>query len=418
MLHIPYGKTLIDFDATGASVLNSRIGELKAEGDGLSIVKTAMENPIDSPRLCELAKGKKNCVIIISDHTRPVPSRDILPNMFAELREGSPDIDITLLVATGFHRATTIAELEAKLGKEIASSSKIVIHDCRDAESNVQVGILPSGAPCIIDRLAAEAELLISEGFIEPHFFAGFSGGRKSVLPGITDQVTVLGNHCSKFIDSEFSRTGIIDGNPMHEDMIAAGKFANLAYIVNVIIDEEKRTVAAYAGNFITAHRKGCDFLLGYCQVKPAYADIVITSNGGAPLDQNIYQCVKGMTAAEASCNPGGVIIICAECADGHGGDSFYNSLCDCGCVQGLYDSFMCTPQDKTIPDQWESQILARILIKYKVIFVSRPEMKQVIEDMKMTYAASLPEALELAKSWGKESVTVIPNGVSVIVKE
>lgn len=417
MLHIPYGKTVLEFDGTGASVLTSRIGELKAEGDGLSIVKAAMEAPIDSPRLSTLARGKKNCVIIISDHTRPVPSRDILPNMFAELREGSPDIAITLLVATGFHRPTTSAELEAKLGSEILSSAKIVIHDCRDAGANVQVGVLPSGAPCIIDRVAAEADLLISEGFIEPHFFAGFSGGRKSVLPGISDQVTVLGNHCSRFIDSDFSRTGILDGNPMHEDMVAAANFAKLAYIVNVVIDEDKKTVAAFAGNYVTAHRRGCDFLLGFCQVKPAYADIAITSNGGAPLDQNIYQCVKGMTAAEATCKPGGVIILCAECADGHGGQSFYQSLKNCASPAELYAEFMATPQDKTIPDQWESQILARILIKYKVIFVSRPEMKPIIEDMKMTYAASLPEAVALAKSWGKESVTVIPNGISVIVK-
>ena len=417
MLHIPYGKSFIEYEEGDASVLTSSIGELKAEGDGLSIVKAAMEQPIDSPRLCELAKGKKTCTIIISDHTRPVPSRDILPNMFAELRQGSPDIDITLLVATGFHRPTTTAELEAKLGQEIMKDAKIVIHDCRDAESNVQVGVLPSGAPCIIDRVAAEAELLISEGFIEPHFFAGFSGGRKSVLPGISDQVTVLGNHCSRFIDSEFSRTGILDGNPMHEDMVAAAKFAKLAFIVNVVIDEDKKTVAAFAGNYVTAHRKGCDFLLGYCQVKPAYADIVITSNGGAPLDQNIYQCVKGMTAGEASCNPGGVIILCAGCADGHGGEGFYRSLKDCESVEKLYDQFMATPQDKTIPDQWESQILARILKNFKLIFVTEPPMRGVIEDMKMTYAPSLPEAIAMAKSWGKESITVIPNGISVIVK-
>ena len=418
MLHIPYGKTTIDYDGSAASVLTSKIGELKAEGDGRSIVKAAMENPIDSPRLRELARGRKNCVVIISDHTRPVPSRDILPNLFAELREGNPDIDITLLVATGFHRPTTRAELEAKLGREIASSVPIVIHDCRDPEANVRVGVLPSGVPCLIDRAAAEADLLVAEGFIEPHFFAGFSGGRKSVLPGICDQTTVLGNHCSRFIDSGHSRTGILDGNPMHKDMIAAAKLAKLAYIVNVVIDEDKKTVAAFAGNYVTAHRKGCEFLLGYCRVKPAYADIVITSNGGAPLDQNIYQCVKGMTAAEASCKPGGVIILCAECADGHGGESFYKSLRDCACPRALYDEFMATPQDKTIPDQWESQILARILIKFRVVFVSRPEMKPIIEDMKMTYAASLPEAVALAKSWGKESVTVIPNGISVIVRD
>ena len=237
MVHIPYGKTHIDFEEQGAGVLTSRIGELKAEGSGSDIVRAAMENPIDSPRLCELAKGKKNCVIIISDHTRPVPSRDIIPNMLRELRAGSPDIEVTLLVATGFHRLTSTAELEAKLGREIMDECRIVVHDCRDKDANVQIGILPSGAPLVIDRLAVETELLIAEGFIEPHFFAGFSGGRKSVLPGVSDQVTVLGNHCSKFIDSPYSRTGILDGNPIHKDMIAAAEMAKLAYIVNVVID-------------------------------------------------------------------------------------------------------------------------------------------------------------------------------------
>ncbi|MPM58721.1 Lactate racemase [bioreactor metagenome] len=152
----------------------------------------------------------------------------------------------------------------------------------------------------------------------------------------------------------------------------------------------------------------------------PAPADIVITTNGGAPLDQNIYQCVKGMTAAEASAKPGGVIIQCAECLDGTGGDDFYHSLKDCPSAAALYEDFMRTAQAETIPDQWESQILARILMKHRVIMVSRPEMEQVVKDMKMEYAASLPEAVAQARGYvgGDASVTVIPNGIAVIVAE
>lgn len=417
MLHIPYGKSHIDFEEGSAAVLTSAIGELKAQGSGQDIVRAAMAAPIGSPRLCELAKGRKNCVIIISDHTRPVPSRDILPPMLEELEAGSPGIEVTLLVATGFHRLTTTGELEAKLGREIMDRCRIVVHDSREESSNTAIGTLPSGAPLVIDRLAAETELLIAEGFIEPHFFAGFSGGRKSVLPGICDQVTVLGNHCSAFIDSEYSRTGILKGNPIHKDMVAAARMAKLEYIVNVVIDEDKKTVAAFAGDVVEAHEAGCEFLSGYCCVSPAPADIVITSNGGAPLDQNVYQCVKGMTAAEATCAKDGVIIMCARCADGHGGEGFYSALADCENASSLYALQMATPQDKTAPDQWESQILARILIKHRVIFVTEPEMKKMVEDMKMVYAASLEEAVSLARSWGKESMTVIPNGISVIVK-
>ena len=418
MVRILYGKGAIEFDEAryGAGVIESRISELKAEGEGRSVVHAALMNPIGSPRLRELAKGKRSCVIIISDHTRPVPSKDILPEMFDELEAGSPGISITLLVATGFHRPTTTSELEAKLGPDILKRVDVVLHDSRNAASNVKVGVLPSGAPCVIDRIAADAELLISEGFIEPHFFAGFSGGRKSVLPGVADQVTVLGNHCSKFIDSPFARTGILEGNPLHVDMVAAAQMAKLAFIVNVVIDEDKRTVAAFAGDAVAAHRKGCDFLLGYAKVAPKPADIVITSNGGAPLDQNLYQCVKGMTAAEATCKPGGVIIDCVECADGHGGQSFYESLRNCESAEAFYAQCLATPQDRTIPDQWEAQILARIIRKFTVIVVSRPEMKPMVEEMKMQYAASLDEALNMAFALGKKTLTVIPNGISVIV--
>jgi len=418
LVNLPYGKEFIKFETGNAPIIESHINDLKATKPGIEIVREAMDNPIDSVTLDELAKGKKNAVIIVSDHTRPVPSKDILPNMLADLRKGNPNIDITLLVATGFHRETTKEELINKMGEDIVNNEKIVVHNAHDSSTNVKVGMLPSGAPCVIDKIAAETDLLVAEGFIEPHFFAGFSGGRKSVLPGICDAVTVMGNHCSKFIDSENSRTGKLDGNPMHKDMVAAAQLAKLAFIVNVVIDEEKKTVAAFAGNYVTAHRKGCDFLKQYAAVPAVPADIVITNNGGAPLDQNIYQCVKGMTAAEATAKPGAVIIDCVYCADGTGGDGFYHSLKDCESPQKLYDQFMATPQDKTVPDQWESQILARLLIKHHIIMVSRPEMEPLIRDMKMDYAPTLEKALEMAREIkGKDaSLTVIPNGISVIV--
>ena len=239
-MRIPYGTTGLELsrDVSRAEVLESAIGTLKAEGSEDEIVKKAMAAPMGSPRLSELAKGKKTATIIISDHTRPVPSKHILPFMLDELREGNPDIDITLLIATGFHRPTTHEELVAKVGEKIANEEKFVCHDSRDAASNVEIGVLPSGAKLVIDKVAAETDLLVAEGFIEPHFFAGFSGGRKSILPGICDQVTVLGNHCSKFIDSPYARTGILEGNPLHTDMVAAAKLAKLQYIVNVVIDE------------------------------------------------------------------------------------------------------------------------------------------------------------------------------------
>ena len=327
---IPFGRAVMELRAglDGAEVLESRIGELAADRSEDDLVQAAMAAPTGTPPLWELAAGKKTCTIIISDHTRPVPSKHIIPFMLEQLRRGSPDIQITLLVATGFHRPTSTEELVGKLGRDIVERERIVIHDSRDAASNVKIGVLPSGADCVIDRLAVETDLLIAEGFIEPHFFAGFSGGRKSVLPGVCDQVTVLGNHCSKFIASPYARTGVLDGNPLHQDMLAAAEMAKLAYIVNVVIDEDKKVAAAFAGDPVEAHRRGCELLLGYCRVRPEQrGDIVISSNGGYPLDQNIYQSVKGLTAAEAAAAPGAVLIMVSSCSDGHGGESFYLSL-------------------------------------------------------------------------------------------
>lgn len=418
MIPIPYGKTHIACEIPANAVLTSRIEELASSRSGLELVEEAMANPIGSSPLEELAAGKKTCTIIISDHTRPVPSRDILPPMLKALRKGNPDIAITLLVATGFHRPTTTAELEAKLGPEIAGKEKIIVHDAFDPVSNMEIGVLPSGAPLVIDRAAVETELLVSEGFIEPHFFAGFSGGRKSVLPGVCDAVTVLGNHCGEFIASPYARTGILEGNPLHIDMVAAAELAKLQFIVNVVINDEKKTVAAFAGDFRAAHAAGVAFLRPYCQVSAVPGDIVITSNGGAPLDQNIYQSVKGLTAAEASAKKGAVLIMCADLADGTGGEGFYQSLKNCETPAAHFAQCAATPQNQTIPDQWESQILARILMKHRVIFVSRPEMEQTLREMKLEYAPDLETAVAMAKQDKGENaqITMIPNGISVMV--
>lgn len=417
-----YGKGVLSLEVPEESaVLVSQLDELKSSRSGIEIVTEAMESPIDSPRLSELAKGKPDCTIIISDHTRPVPSKDILPVMLSELRKGNPDIKVTLLVATGFHRPTSTEELRSKLGDDLYDEFKnnIVVHDAHNPDSNVKIGVLPSGPDCIIDKVAAEASLLIAEGFIEAHFFAGFSGGRKSVLPGISDAVTVMGNHCGEFIASPYARTGILEGNPLHIDMVAAARMAKLAFICNVVIDESKQTVAAFAGNFETAHLKGTEFLAGYCAVKPAPADIVITTNGGYPLDQNAYQCPKGMTAAEASINEDGVIIMLASCVDGHGGQSYYDSIHNAATADEFFQKCLHTPQTETLPDQWCAQIWCRILRKHTVLFVAEPEQKQLIEDLKAHYFPTLEEAYaEARRIKGEDAVvTCIPNGISVIVR-
>lgn len=418
---IPFGNGFMALHMDSCEeveLLESRVQAGSANED--DTVTAAMSAPIGSTTLAELATGKPDAVIICSDHTRPVPSKRIIPHLLRELRAGNPDIKITLLIATGFHRATTREELVAKFGVDIVESERIVVHDCLDESSLCNIGVLPSGAPLVINRIAADASLLVSEGFIEPHFFAGYSGGRKSVLPGVCGRATVLGNHCSAFIDSPSARTGVLNENPIHADMLAASRMAGLAYIVNVILDAEKRVAVAVAGDPALAHEEGCARLRKLCRVAPSRsADIVITSNGGAPLDQNIYQAVKGLTAAEAAAAPGAVLIISAECADGSGGESFYRALHDCASPSALLSEILRVPMDKTAPDQWEVQIMARILAEHMVILVCAPQARRVAEEMKLQTAATLDEAFMRAKAakGSNQRVTVIPDGVSVVVK-
>lgn len=414
MLHLDED---LDYEILASSI-ESMPENRKTEDE---IVLEAMEHPIGSPRLSELSKGKQKVVIICSDHTRPVPSRHIIPHMLKEIRTGNPYAEITLLVATGFHRETTWEELVDKFGEDIVRREHIVIHDSRDINAMVNLGKLPSGAPLLINRTAAEADLLVSEGFIETHFFAGFSGGRKSVLPGISSKVTVLGNHCSAFIDSPYSRTGILENNPIHRDMVAASRMAGQKYIVNVIIDSDKKVVHAVAGDAIEAHAAGCRFLQDYCQVVPERAaDIAISTNGGYPLDQNMYQSVKGMTAAEAASKDGGIIIMVSNCGDGHGGESFYEALRDCKSPKALMDEILKVPQDQTKPDQWEYQIQSRILIHHKVIYVLCEKYREMAESMGFVTAADVNQALDMAlEEKGRTAhIAVIPDGVSVMVKQ
>ncbi len=421
-MHIPYGKDGIQYDVPEeAEVLLSHIGDLHSSKSEDELVIEAMEKPYGGVDLKELASKAKTAAIICSDHTRPVPSKHIIPFMLKDMREGNPDIDIKLIIATGFHRPTTREELVNKFGEDIVNEETIIIHDAQDDASNVDIGVLPSGAHLVIDKAAVDADLIVSEGFIEPHFFAGFSGGRKSILPGICSRTTVLGNHCSAFIDDEHSRTGVLDGNPIHKDMVAAAEMAGLKYIVNTVIDLDKHVAAAFAGDPFEAHKEGCEFLSQYCKVKPEEkGDIVVTTNGGYPLDQNVYQSVKGLTAAEAAAKDDGVLIICSACNDGSGGDSFYEALKNCESAAALQESILKVAQDATEADQWEYQIMSRMLMNHKIIFVSVPEMKDMLEEMKLGYAPTLEAALEMAKAEkGEDAHTVfIPDGVSVIVEK
>ena len=417
---LPYGRTGLSArlprDRVRA-VLRSRLEEYVPSMTETALVEAALRNPIGSPTLEELSAGKDNIVLIASDHTRPVPSKVLVPPMLRAIRRGNPNAKITILIATGCHRGTTKQELIEKFGPEIVERERIEIHDCAAENQMVSIGTLPSGGDLRINRIAAEADLLISEGFIEPHFFAGFSGGRKSVLPGIAARETVYWNHNAQFIASPYARTGILEGNPIHRDMVYAARAAKLAFICNVVINARHEVVGAFAGDCEQAHVAGADFLAGLCRSEGSPADIVITTNNGYPLDQNIYQAVKGMTAAEATCRQGGVIIMCAACNDGHGGASFMETISAPKSAAEILAQIQATAKQDTVPDQWESQILARILSKFQVVLISEAD-PELVRSMKMHPASGLEEALATADALlGKKgSITLIPEGISTII--
>lgn len=421
LFQIPYYKKHLDVeieDSLVNGVLTSHAESYKTSKTEEELVREAINNPINSPKLEDLVKGKNKIVIISSDHTRPVPSHITMPIYLETIRKGNPSADITILIATGMHRPTTKEELINKYGEKIVREEKIVVHNAYNDEDMAFKGILPSGGELWINKIACEADLLVSEGFIEPHFFAGFSGGRKSVLPGIASKKTVLWNHNAKFIASPYSRSGSLKDNPIHKDMVYAAKAANLKYILNVVINSEKKIIYAVSGDLEEAHKVGCDFVLSLAKVDSVKSDIVITSNGGYPLDQNMYQTVKGLSSGEACVNDGGVIIIASSCVDGHGGEFFYHLLADYENVEEAYKNICDVDPSKTEFDQWEAQVLLRILVKAKVIVVSEDCDPKLFTDMHMTHANTLSEALNMARSIvGNKKITIIPDGIAVIVK-
>ncbi|MDF2673887.1 MAG: hypothetical protein K0R09_2152 [Clostridiales bacterium] len=420
-IQLPFGQAYLL-----AEVPEDRITQLvepqlsHVEAKELDLVKRALSLPFGGQKLSDMAQGKKTACVITSDHTRPVPSKLTLPLILEELRKGNPEIDITILVATGCHRASTESELIEKFGEKIVEQERVVIHNCDAVEEMKFLGLLPSGGKLLLNQRVLQTELLLAEGFIEPHFFAGFSGGRKSILPGVAARETVMYNHNAEFINNEKARAGILFGNPIHIDMEAAAEMANLRFILNVVLDRNKSIVAAFAGAPQETYGSGCEYLAKQAGVQLKPTPIVITTNGGYPLDQNLYQCVKGITTAESACLPGGVIILAAACNDGHGGKDFYQVLKSANSPQELLQQISGRVAADTLPDQWQYQILARILSKQHVIIVTKPQWQTMIEEMHLHYAQTVEMALKIAEQWvSRDSdITVIPDGVSVYLKE
>ena len=418
-IKIPYYKETLDLHVAEENlkaVITAKMHEIKAEKSEAELVEEALANPIESKTLSELAVGKNKVVIVTSDHTRAVPSKLTLPILLKEIRKGNPDADITILIATGLHRPTTEDEQRNMFGDAIVDNEKIVANNAFDPEQFVKVCDLPSGAEFFCNKIAVNCDLLVTEGFIEPHFFAGFSGGRKSILPGICNSTTVNENHCYTAIASPYSRTGVLDGNPIHKDMVVAARAVNVQFILNVALDAEKKVIAAFAGDLEKAHEKGVAFIRSQAQCPVVTGDIVVTSNGGYPLDQNLYQSPKAVATAEECAGEDGVIIMCCSCCDGMGGTNFAK-LIKMGTPEEIDEYLSKIPSKETISEQWCPQIYSRILKKHKLILVTTFLDHEEVKQANMIPASTPDEALEIAYQLkGKDAkVVVIPDGVSVL---
>lgn len=418
-IQLPYfTKTLgIEIDEKNLKgILENKAHEFQPNLSQEQIVKESLSNPIGTDCLSEISKGKKNVLVITSDHTRGVPSKITLPLLLAEIRDGNPDANITIIIATGLHRATTEEEQRKMFGDDIVDNEKILVHDAFDDSQMKYVCQLPSGASFVINKVALESDLIVCEGFIEPHFFAGFSGGRKSILPGICSAETVNENHSSKAVGHCKSRSGIINGNIIHEDMIFASRKIGVDFILNVTLNSKKEIIGSFAGDLEEAHKKGCDFVTNLSKVQAITGDIVITTNGGYPLDQNLYQCPKSTSTAEVCAGNSGIIILVASCADGIGGSHFEEIMLS-GTPKEIFDKLMSIPPKETIPEQWSAQIFSQIMLKHQIILVTDNLDDELVKKLNMLPAKTPQEALDIAYSIkGKDaSVVVIPDGVAVI---
>lgn len=408
-LYVLYGKSRLEFTIPKANLQQVLSPVELPAADETGAILHALRNPIGSPSLTELTRDVKSVLIITDDNTRPMPSRLTIPLIIGEFCRKPETYDITILIATGLHRRMTEAEIDERFGG-LAGKYKVVNHVATDDGSLVSFGRMPSGSELFLNRLVADSDLVIAEGFIEPHFFAGFSGGRKAILPGVAGASTIMNNHSPRNIASPYARSANLENNPVHLECAEAAAMSGLKFILNVALNMDKRVAAAFAGAPAEAHARGCDYVRERMTVPCERADIVITSNNGYPLDRNLYQAVKGMDAAGSAVKPGGVIIIAAECADGAGHQGFIDLITGAKSVGELHESMS---EGEPMHDKWQAQILARILKEHTVMLVSSGMDPELVKRMFMLPAKDIYEALGMAFGIaGRDAaVNVIPEG-------
>jgi nickel-dependent lactate racemase len=336
--------------------------------DWQSALESALDRPIGAPPLSELARGKGSAAISVCDITRPAPNRLTLPPVLRRLEHaGIPRERITILIATGLHRAATESEIREICGEEIASAYRVVNHDARNLVSHRHLGSTRSGTPVYIDERFAAADLHITLGFIEPHLMLGYSGGRKLVAPGLAAQETIKVLHSPKFMRDVRSVEGSIEDNPLHRELLEIARMARHDFVLDVALARDRSIAGVFAGDPELAHRSGVEFVSGVLlETLDEPVDAVITSSAGYPLDLTFYQCIKGVTAASHIVKPGGSILLVAACAEGAGAPEFTRML-----DEGISDAaFLERIQGAPVTvDQWQLEKLALVATRQRLLW-------------------------------------------------
>ncbi len=382
-------------------------------------VREAIAAPIDSAPLAELAEGRESACIVISDITRPVPNKVILPPMLETLEAtGIPREKITILIATGIHRPNNAEELEIMVGRDIMETYRIVNHFSQKPETHTYLGKTESGTPVYIDKTYLESDLKIITGLIEPHLMAGYSGGRKAICPGIASVETMKVMHGPELMEHPKSAVGILEGNPFHREATKIALMAGVDFNLNVAIDKERRITGVFAGDMVESHRVGAEFVEQQARVTlPAPADAVVVSSAGYPLDSTFYQAVKGLLTAVEIVKQGGSILLVAACSEGIGSKPFTDLIFKTddltAFVQGLYN-----PANFVI-DQWQLEELAKVARKADIYFYTdgipyHQRAKLFVHPLK--HAQEGIE--EILNQYGEDAqIAVIPEGPYVLAQ-
>jgi nickel-dependent lactate racemase len=365
LVNIPYGNRHIEIRLPDDAAVY-RTSYREPENDPRKLVQNALRNPVNSPPLSEMLRksGVRSVVIVVSDITRPVPYADFLDTVLEEIEDAAVQREnIIILIATGMHRPSTAAEREHMFGPEVCERYRIIDHRADKPDELVTIrGTSKAGRPIELNRWFVEADFRIVTGLVEPHFMAGFSGGRKAICPGLCSLETVKALHSFTFLNNPSARNGHLEGNPLHYEALSVARKADAGFCINLVVDRKHRVVNAVAGELEASHNTACKFVSKHsCPPVEQEKDVVLTSSGGYPLDATFYQCVKGMVSCLPTVKRGGVVVSIGSCSEGIGGGEYQNFMYE---YSGRWRQFLGHIQsnDNIIKDQWQFQMQTRVL--------------------------------------------------------